>query len=101
MFKFLYVCMYTYTQRLGFARLLLNNPTLAILDEASSALDLVSEKVVCVCVFACVCVYVSVFSSVCVFACVCVYVSVFSFAPDLVSEKVVCVCVYLHMCVCM
>eukprot|EP00277_Geminigera_cryophila_P006233 CAMPEP_0179421420 /NCGR_PEP_ID=MMETSP0799-20121207/9767_1 /TAXON_ID=46947 /ORGANISM="Geminigera cryophila, Strain CCMP2564" /LENGTH=743 /DNA_ID=CAMNT_0021195247 /DNA_START=131 /DNA_END=2362 /DNA_ORIENTATION=- len=31
-------------QRLGFARLLLNNPTLAILDEASSALDLVSEK---------------------------------------------------------
>jgi len=31
-------------QRVGFARLLLNEPTLAILDEASSALDLLSEK---------------------------------------------------------
>jgi putative ATP-binding cassette transporter len=31
-------------QRLGFARLLINSPRLAILDEASSALDLESEK---------------------------------------------------------
>eukprot|EP00802_Teleaulax_amphioxeia_P007772 Tamp_07780.p1 GENE.Tamp_07780~~Tamp_07780.p1 ORF type:complete len:775 (-),score=172.86 Tamp_07780:113-2437(-) len=31
-------------QRLGFARLLVNSPRLAILDEASSALDLDSEK---------------------------------------------------------
>ena len=32
-------------QRLGFGRLLVNSPRLAILDEASSALDLESEKV--------------------------------------------------------
>jgi len=31
-------------QRLGFGRLLANSPRLAILDEASSALDLESEK---------------------------------------------------------
>ena len=54
------VCSGGEQQRLGFARLLLHRPTLALLDEAPSALDLASEAQLCRDLVARGCTWISV-----------------------------------------